>query len=447
LTQTPSNNGSQLYALIGATPPFQPYFTGVPSDFSVSAGYSVPANLITGTLDSNGHIWLYTGGYTYNTATNTSTDVPGMITVYDNNFNQLFTVSPGTGGLYYPVSLAADASGDVFAVNANNTISEFNSTGGAVSPPAGWSTGVATVFTGTATGNTSYVTSSEQVGPIKIDSAGYIWGKSPTNCYFEMNSSRTVVTPAGGTACTTLGGSIDDKGAPDGSGNAWAASFSAIVKVNSSGNVAATATASLGCFATDQTTGDTEYNTTNGVLYDAVTGHVWGYSDTGAGAITDGGSAVFCDGTSATFPAIAPPTNPMFTTGSPVTVNSLQVNSEVLDGAGNLWFYTDGVFATGTATGAYTYSGTVNYSSWLGEVNASGSVLSPFNAGTNTYGYQPAGLGMNVSASETGSTFVTDQPSAGLLGVDNAGNIWATDTYTRRIIKISGLATANSVNY
>jgi hypothetical protein len=421
----------------------------VPSDFSTTAGYLIPANERAAALDSNGHIWLYTGGWTYNTVTNTSTDVQAVITVYDGNFNQLFTVSPGTGGLYYPDTLAADASGHVFAVNANNTISEFNSTGGAISPSGGWSTGVATVFTGTGTGD-SYQTSSAEVGPIKIDSAGNIWGKTSTgNCYFEMTSGPsggTMITPTGGTGCATLGGSITGKAAaPDGLGNLWAEGFSSIAEINSAGNVAATAPTSTGCFSPSSA----EYTSTNGLLYDYVHGQVWGYSDTGAGAITDSGSTVFCDASSSTIPAIVPPAFSLFTTGNSVSLNGLEINSATLDGAGNLWFTTNGVFATGTATSSTTFNGAVSNSAWLGEISPSGVILSPFNPGAGIYGYRPAGLGMNVSASVTGGTsaVTTNDPSMSIVGVDNAGNIWATDTYTRRVIKITGMATPNTVNY
>jgi len=173
MTQTPSNNASALYALITAAAPFQPYFAGVPSDFGTTVGFALPANTRAATLDSSGRFWLYTGGWTYDTVNNVSTDAQGVITVYDNNFNQLFTISPGTGGLYYPDSMAADSSGHVFAVNANNTISEFNSLGGAISPPGGWSTGVTTVFTGTGSGN-DYQTSSVQAGPFAVDASGNI---------------------------------------------------------------------------------------------------------------------------------------------------------------------------------------------------------------------------------------------------------------------------------
>ena len=448
MTQTPSNNATALYGLITATPPFQPYFASVPSNFATTVGFALPANFRAGALDSSGRIWIYTGGWTYDTVNDVSTDAQGVITVYDNNFNQLFTVSPGTGGLYYPDSMAADSSGHVFAVNANNTISEFNSSGGAISPSGGWSTGVTTVFTGTGSGDL-YQTSSMQAGPIKIDAAGNIWGKiqNPVgNCYFEMNSSGTVITPASETACPTLGPPVVGAGAPDGSGNAWASGSSSIVKVNSSGNVAATAPLSSGCFSAGSSS---NYPSTTSLAYDRVNGQVWGYSQIGAGVMSDGGTLSFCDATPSTIPTITPPSFSLLTPGNPVSLNGLLIDSAALDGAGNLWFITSGSFATGTATSITTFNGTVNFSSWLGEISPSGAVLSPFNAGANTYGYQPTGLGMNVSANVTGQIAVfSPNSSMGLLGIDNAGNIWALDfTYARRVLKISGLATANTVNY
>jgi hypothetical protein len=47
----------------------------------------------------------------------------------------------------------------------------------------------------------------------------------------------------------------------------------------------------------------------------------------------------------------------------------------------------------------------------------------------------------------SGSTVTTDQPSMSVLGIDNSGNIWITDTYSRRVIKVQNLAAPNSINY
>jgi len=467
MTQSPGHNTSQLYALILASPPFQPYFSSVPSDFTSVVGYTIPANVRAAALDSNGHIWLYTGGYNYNTVTNMSTDTEGVITVYDNNFNQLFTISPGTGGLYYPTSMASDKSGNVYTMNANNTISKFNSSGGAVSPAGGWSTGITSSFTGTGSGN-GYVDDPSEAGPIRADAQGNIWVVAPSSqttpplpsppCYAELDQSGSIITPANTSAfCTAMGESfggvlvITDlySFAPDGSGNAWAASQAAIAKVNSSGAVAATAPTSQSCF--EPLTGITGTNYQDSTLtigYDHVNNQLWGISEAGAGAITNSGTALFCDAPSASMPFVEPYATTSTTPGAPYSAGSVLLTSAALDGAGNLWFTIGGVAATGTVgTVANTFNGTTTYSTWLGELSPSGTLLTPLNAATSIYGLQPTGLGANVTATSTGAQLVNFGESAGLLGVDNSGNIWAIDIQTNKALKITGLATANSVNY
>jgi hypothetical protein len=462
MAKAPTSNASGLYALITATPPFQPYFTSVPSDLTVTVGYPLPTNLNSlqaVAFNSNGQIWAYTDGYSYNTMTNVSTDLEGVITIYDNNLNPTgTTISPGAGGLYYTDSMVASAAGNVYAVNANNTISEFGPSGSTISPALGWSTGIAATycstvnnvytcgpFTGTGTGN-SYASNQSQVGPIRVDSQGNVWGELPysgTNCYFEMNSSGTVTTPTG--ICATVGYFLSQAPEPDGSGNAWF-DGSTIAKANSSGVLAATAPTSQSCFypSSSLTSGQSPELETDGILYDHVNNQLWGHSSTGAGAITDGGTAVFCD-VSPTLP-VTPTTTSSTIVGSPFTGNSQLITSEVLDGAGNLWFLTSGVSASGTVT-AYnssakvvSFSGTVTYSTSLGEISPSGTLLKS--------GMQPSGLGANGGATVTNAAFTNAGNSASLLGVDNSGNIWAYDQLSGRVIKISGTgAVANTVNY
>jgi hypothetical protein len=454
MIQSPGNNTSELYALITATPPFQPYFSSVPSDFSPVMGYTISPDVRTAALDSNGHVWLYTGGYSYNTETNMSTDTEGVITVYDNSFNELFTVSPGTGGLYYPTSLAADASGHVFAMNANNTVSEFNSSGGAISPSGGWPTGFTSGFTGTGTGNSYQDSPSTEAGPVAVDAEGNIWVNGPTTsstaCYSELNSSGTNITPTSITAfCTALGSEVISA-TTDGSGNAWGLGPEAIAKVNSSGTEAATAPASQSCFYPEFdafSSGDYDTETTS-LRYDHVNNQLWGVSETGAGAVTDSGTALFCDAPSASMPFVAEYASSSTTPGAPYSAGSVLITSAVLDGAGNLWFTLGGVAATGTVgSTAGTFNGTVTYSTWLGEISPTGSLLTPLNTATPTYGLQPAGLGANVTATSAGDSLVNSGASAELFGVDSSGNIWALDSQTEKVLKIGGLATANTVNY
>jgi hypothetical protein len=52
-----------------------------------------------------------------------------------------------------------------------------------------------------------------------------------------------------------------------------------------------------------------------------------------------------------------------------------------------------------------------------------------------------------VTATSTGGSIINVSASAALLGVDSSGNIWAEDIQTNKLLKISGLATANTMNY
>lgn len=451
MVQSPGTNAAALYGLILGTPPFQPYFTTVPTDFSSSVGYTLPSSLSLGTiaggvLDSNGHIWLYQGGYSYNTVADTSTDNPGSILVYDGNFNLLFTVSSGTGGMYYPYSLSADASGHVFAINSNNTVSEFASNGSALSPSGGWSTGIAASFSPTGSGN-GYVSNSQQVGTLYIDALNNIWADTPVGCYVEMNSSGTVITPSGN-FCSTVG-TLGEFFATDGSGNAWDYAGASISKVNAAGAFVVSAPSSQGCFYPQSSVSGGNYDlATVGIAYDHIHNQLWGYSQTGAGAVTNAGAAVFCDSGSSTLPVIPAYASTSTTPGAGFSTGSLLITSAVLDGAGNLWFTTGGLAASGVVgTVPGTFTGTVKYSSYLGEISPTGTLLTTYNAGSQIYGLQPAGLGVNVNGTSTNGSVLNDGSSVSLLGVDSGGNIWAVDYETNKFLKITGLAVANTVNY
>ena len=455
MVKSPGQNTTPLYNLVSSNSPFQPYYTSVPTDFTATVGYTLPSFVQGGTLDSNGHIWLYFGGYNYNPATDTSTDSAGYIAVYDNNFNQLFTITPGTGGLNYPSTFTPDASGHVFTLNANNTVSEFDVNGSPLSPAAGWPAGSASTFSPSGSGN-NYVYSSNEGDPLMVDGLGNIWGgtpytATPGSCYFELNSSGNNITPAAGTFCTLSGTSSVDTGAVDGLGNAWYVGGTSIAKVDASGNLAATAPVSQGCFYIDSNL--SSYGTvaneslTQSLLYDHVHGQLWGYSYTGAGAITDAGASVFCDYGSATLPVLPQYASTSTTAGSPYSAGSILLDSAALDGAGNLWFVSGAVTATGVVNSARHFTGSVSYASYLGEISPSGALLTPYNASNQTYGLQPTGFGPNATASVTNTSVSPASFSVGLLGIDRFGNIWVSDATSYRILKITGLAAANTVNY
>lgn len=458
MVKSPGQNTATLYGLITPNAPYQPYYTTAPTDFTSTVGFSVPSYIHTGVLDSNGQIWLYLGDYNYDPSTNTSTNSAGYIQVYDNNFSPLFTVNPGTGGLYYPDSMAADASGHVFAINANNTISEFSSTGAAISPAAGWPTGLPSTYSPTGTGN-GYVYNTNQGGPISVDSLGNIWGGSPFSatpgkCYFELSSSGSAITPATEPFCALAGVSDLNSGAVDGSGNAWAVGYTSIAKVDATGALVATAPVNPGCFYTATNisgppTISAYEQVTQGLRYDHVHNQLWGYSEIGAGAITNAGVFFGCNGGPTLIPAIQSYTSTSTTPGSPYSAGSLLITNGVLDGAGNFWFASSGITATGVVGSTPgTFTGTATIASYLSEIAPGGQILTPFNASTQTYGLQPTGFGANVTVSATNALAYTGgDPSVSLLGVDRFGNIWAFDIQTNRLLKITGLAAANTVNY
>jgi hypothetical protein len=453
IVQSPTNNTTQLYGLIVGTPPFQPYFTSVPTDLTVTLGYAIPPNIRTGVFDSTGQIWLYTAGYTYDTQLDKSVDLQGVLTVYDNNFNPVRTISPPTGGLYYPDSMTADKNGNVYVLNANNTISAFTSGGTALSPAGGWSLGIPTTFTGSGSGN-GYVETTTPVTSLRADAQGNIWAVTPlgsSNCYVEMNSAGTVVTPPG-SFCSTAGNV--DQIAPDGFGNAWTSGSSTISKVHASGAFLTSAPTSSGCFYPSSVAIAANPNgyanvETSEVVYDHANNHLWGYSQTGAGAITNGGTALFCDSGSATLPVIAPFGPPITALpGSGYNGGALLISSGVLDGAGNFWYLTNGVAANGiVGSSPLTFSGTAKFSTYLNGISPTGALLTTYDSATKVYGLQPSGLGVNVTGNAANAFVSNSSFSAGLLGVDVNGNLWAEDTLSNRFFKITSLATANTVNY
>ena len=90
------------------------------------------------------------------------------------------------------------------------------------------------------------------------------------------------------------------------------------------------------------------------------------------------------------------------------------------------------------------------FSTWLGAISPSGAIQTPYNATTSTYGDQATGFGVNASANVSGLGVYTAGlvgTETGVLGIDSSGNICVLDEESFRVIKISGLATANTVKY
>ena len=457
IVTAPGQNASQLYSLISSNAPYQPSFTSAPSDLTATVGYTLPQFVQAATLDSNGRLWFYFGGYNYDTGSDSSTASPGYIQVYDNNFNPLFTVNPGTGGLYYPVNLASDASGHVFAINVNNSVSEFDSNGNAVSPSTGWASGLPAAFNPVQSGNFPPY-NSFQADPIGVDAQGNIWGDNTggsgaNNCYFEMNSSGTATTPNGDFCGNSGEYSGPDVFALDGSGSAWAVGGAAIGKVNSQGNLAALAPVQQGCFYGDS--GNTSQFSqqgeivTQGLDYDHLHNQLWAYSAVGIGAITDAGASVFCDFGSTTLPVAQQNSTGSASPGTPFSGASILINDAVLDGGGNYWFVTSRTTESGVVgSSTDTFTGTAAFSSYLGELSPTGVLQTPYDPANGVYGLQPDGFGPRVGSTTTSNVSVYSAVSGvRLLGVDSLGNIWAYDTESNKLLRISGLAVPNTVNY
>jgi hypothetical protein len=149
-------------------------------------------------------------------------------------------------------------------------------------------------------------------------------------------------------------------------------------------------------------------------------------------------------------PLVVPYTNATGV-GNPYSAGNVTIQTGTLDGAGNLWFISNGVSATGTETSTSGgFSGTATFSTWLGAISPTGGIVTPYNVSTPTYGDQYTGFGVNASTNVSGQGVYTAGlvgTEIGVLGIDSSGNIWVLDEESSRVIKVSGLATANTVNY
>ena len=223
MATSPASNVSNIFAVQGLrpNPPFKPYDDTAPSAWVLALGFTGgglngPSGIA---VDAAGNVWV---------ANNNGSGV--------SEFNSSGTaISPDTGftggGLYAPLGIAVDAAGNVWATNTVNSISELNSSGSAISPSTG--------FTGGGLNG-------GVAGPngIAVDAAGNVW---VANSYCEescaaqgsdvseFNSSGTAISPDTG----FTGGGLDIPYgiAVDAAGNVWVTNYgnSGISEFNSSG--------------------------------------------------------------------------------------------------------------------------------------------------------------------------------------------------------------------
>jgi streptogramin lyase len=123
----PTTYAPNLYALIGTTPPFIPYLSAAPNDWTISIGYttsSLGLAVDTGTMstldiDSTGNIWFPSNGTTSGTV--------GLASF--NPSNQTFSGPYNTTSLSHPQQVAIDANGYAWLNDSNNaTVSGYLTT-------------------------------------------------------------------------------------------------------------------------------------------------------------------------------------------------------------------------------------------------------------------------------------------------------------------------------
>jgi len=149
IASEPGMSTSNLFTLVGSSPPFQPTLDGVPDDFAMSitlidnSRFFFPTDIA---IDASGNAWITSW---YSGINNTGT---GFIAEFANDGQMLsptggFTASQG----YEPFSLAIDQSGNVwwenyknascFTVYACGGLGEMTANGSAISPAGGFTTG------------------------------------------------------------------------------------------------------------------------------------------------------------------------------------------------------------------------------------------------------------------------------------------------------------------
>jgi hypothetical protein len=121
----PTSQVANLFALIGGQPPFSPYQTVVPNDWTISVGYTtstVGLAVDTGTvstldIDASGNIWFPSNG------------TGKLGAAYFNPYNQTFNGPYDTTNLAHPQQVAIDANGYAWLNDSNSpTVSGYLTT-------------------------------------------------------------------------------------------------------------------------------------------------------------------------------------------------------------------------------------------------------------------------------------------------------------------------------
>jgi len=360
----PAINVAGIFGLAGSTPPFAPFLSAAPNDFTIGINYTGGTGTLNAPfrlgIDGSGNVWVdnYTGG---------------SLSEFSPLGGVLLAAKSG-GGLEAggePYGFVIDNANNIWVSTAAagtspiaipENLSEYNST------TATWAYGTSGLgFTGSNVASTR---------GIAIDASGYVWVVSTNNYLSQLNpgtfssttSTGTWLSPAytsapAATAPYANGGLDSDNGvAIDGSGNVWVANYSAarVSEFNSAGSPVTSATGY---------TGDSLATHARAIAIDS-TGNVWVPS---TGALSEFSNAGVASSTS-------------FTGGD--LGNAYGVS---IDGAGNIWLDNDN---ENTVT----------------EFSNTGTVISP---STGFMGGGTAGANMNVPYD---------------IAVDGSGNVWVCNS-------------------
>jgi hypothetical protein len=165
---------------------------------AATAGSSVPHDTIAAALNIALNPALNTPSLF--ALTSASSPFQPMLQTAPQNF--LVAITYTGGGVNAPAAIAADAAGNIWAANANSTLSELSSTGAAISPAGG--------FTGGGLNGPS---------ALAIDTAGIVWVTNRTgNSISLFNASGT---PLSASPLTGGGLSAPSSIAIDEDGSAW----------------------------------------------------------------------------------------------------------------------------------------------------------------------------------------------------------------------------------
>jgi streptogramin lyase len=320
---------------------------------------------------------------------------PSM-SVAPNDFTVALTFTGG--GLNGPYGLAVDASGNIWVTNnGDSSISEFSSTGAALSPASG--------FTGGGVASPAF---------LAVDASGNIWVTNNSSIS-KFSPSGAAVSPAGGFIGGGLNGALGL--AVDASGKIWVANFNnaSISEFNSIGGALSPASGFTGG----------SLNEPYDLAVDLI-GHVW-VANTGNDSISEfSSSGLAINGSSG------------FTGGGLSNPQSIAV-----DGAGEIW-----VGNLGGSISEFNSSGVA-----LSPVNGftGGGLNFPKRLAIDAAGNIWVANLTSSGISEFNSSGVARSPASGFTGgvvngshdlaIDGVGNLWVTNSGNNTITEFVGAAT------